>query len=531
MTELIENFNNLVWWYKVLIILLCVCVVLGIIAWCNKEKVRLWWLGFWTSFPVFGTIASLYRSVSSTDKSSINGWLEQEQTLCAKFKPFYDENNTKDKDLFAKAKIYLERVEETGRSPFPKPMWIIVFLLVIAEALGFAYVLAGYTLPGASEALQQKGSYVIAFIVSIILVGFTHFAGHEIYVNSVRKKIITSFANSNDTDLSNKQTMPIDFKPEDDDKDAPRWQKIINRVNCPVDASRSWWVCIITAILIITFAVGAAYVRGQVLEKQLTQEISGLSTNAYETAPEELAQIQTEADNKAIIDQQSLDRKGGWATFIILSILFVFIQILGIIFGIKWGFAGEDSQKAYKTLNSPKQFISENEFVTYWDNQKKRIVNLAQEKLKILQQKIEKKHGKREWKKFTDYILEYAKNDLATEYNQEVKKSNHQEKIDNILNTKTHKPAQSTTQAQETLSATQAKEVAAQTTAIDNTEQIKALFGQIDDLLDSYEKDSSRRLKREIEEKLDELKNLGADSQKIANLEQEFEKIQGSKNA
>ena len=110
-------------------------------------------------------------------------------------------------------------------------------------------------------------------------------------------------------------------------------------------------------------------------------------------------------------------------------------------------------------------------------------------------------------------------------------KSNHQEKLDNILNTKTHKPAQSTTQAQETLSATQAKEVAAQTTAIDNTEQIKALFGQIDDLLDSYEKDSSRRLKREIEEKLDELKNLGADSQKIANLEQEFEKIQGSKNA
>ena len=75
------------------------------------------------------------------------------------------------------------------------------------------------------------------------------------------------------------------------------------------------------------------------------------------------------------------------------------------------------------------------------------------------------------------------------------------------------------------------KEVAAQTTAIDNTEQIKAIFGQIDDLLDSYEKDSSRRLKREIEEKLDELKNLGADSQKIANLEQEFEKIQGSKNA
>ena len=41
------------------------------------------------------------------------------------------------------------------------------------KALGFSYVLAGYTI--ASESLQQIGALAIAFVVSIILIGFTHF--------------------------------------------------------------------------------------------------------------------------------------------------------------------------------------------------------------------------------------------------------------------------------------------------------------------------------------------------------------------
>lgn len=52
-------------------------------------------------------------------------------------------------------------------------MWIVIFLLVVAKALGFSYVLAGYTI--ASESLQQIGALAIAFVIFIILIGFTHF--------------------------------------------------------------------------------------------------------------------------------------------------------------------------------------------------------------------------------------------------------------------------------------------------------------------------------------------------------------------
>lgn len=59
----------------------------------------------------------------------------------------------------------------------------------MAKALGFSYVLAGYTIPGASESLQQIGALAIAFVIYIILVGFTHFTGGEIYRNTMLKKI------------------------------------------------------------------------------------------------------------------------------------------------------------------------------------------------------------------------------------------------------------------------------------------------------------------------------------------------------
>jgi hypothetical protein len=46
--------------------------------------------------------------------------------------------------------------------------------------MAFSYVLAGYTLPRASENMQQMGAYGIAFLISVILVAFTHFAGAEL---------------------------------------------------------------------------------------------------------------------------------------------------------------------------------------------------------------------------------------------------------------------------------------------------------------------------------------------------------------
>lgn len=347
------------------------------------DNIKFWWLCTCTSFPLMGTIARSYKQ-TSLDNS---GWFASENVICSKFYSFYAKYMNADEKFFKDCQSYLENAQENGRKEFPALMWIVIFLLVVAEAMGFAYVLAGYTIPGASESLQQKGAVAIAFVISIILVGFTHLTGGEIYKNSLVTKA-RKWYNSDREKSENDNLVPdsgVMLSDNDKDNNKPEWKKLINRLNTNADVTPKWYITIITAILIVLIAVGATYVRGQVLEKQLNQEISNISTNVYESAPAELGQIQANADKKALIEQQEADKKGGWATFIILAVLFVFIQILGILFGKIWGFAGKESAKAYRFT---KDYDTADAFVEAYEKKKEAIITKADAKLKVLRSKM-----------------------------------------------------------------------------------------------------------------------------------------------
>lgn len=87
-----------------------------------------------------------------------------------------------------------------------------------------------------------------------------------------------------------------------------------------------------------------------------------------------------EATNK--IDDKT-SRYGSWTTYIILGILFIFIQILGVFFGMHWGFAGRESKAAYQNLRG---FNTKKEFLAYYDKRKGWVARIAQRKLQMLQQ-------------------------------------------------------------------------------------------------------------------------------------------------
>lgn len=171
--------------YKLYIGATITTIVLIILIINYWDKIKFWWLGTWCSFPLVGTIANEYKN-KAMDK---NGWFKSESMVCSKFYSFYRNLTGKDPQFYKNCTLYLEKIQETDRKELPKLMWIVIFLLVVAKALGFSYVLAGYTIPGASESLQQIGALAIAFVISIILVGFTHFTGGEIYRNTMLKKI------------------------------------------------------------------------------------------------------------------------------------------------------------------------------------------------------------------------------------------------------------------------------------------------------------------------------------------------------
>lgn len=371
--------------YRVWVLAVISTIMLILLAIKFWDKIKFWWLCSWMSFPLIGGIAKLSKRTTKKDK-----WYHSETVLCSKFYRYYISFD-KDGKMYDNSVSYLNKIDEIGRKPLPIFMLVIIFALVILEALGFAYVLAGYTIPGASESLQQKGALAIAFIISIILVMLTHFSGDEMYKNSLAKKVheFLEMERKETNGTLNVKTNPKVTLQEDYlDDNEPRCIQIANRLkHTNAEVTGTWYITIITVTLITLIAIGATYVRGQVLEKQLNQEISNVVTNVYESVPSELAEIQTEADNKALQEQQEADRKGGWATFIVLAVLFVFIQILGIIIGFKWGFAGKQSKEAYLYSRG---FASRDEFESFYNLKKDRIASIANEKLSILQSKMSK---------------------------------------------------------------------------------------------------------------------------------------------
>lgn len=377
------------------------------------EKIRWWWHNTWYSFPLVGRIASLSRDGNMD--ASHPGWSKAERTLCRDYKKFI---RIQDEHDFNEKITYLTKAGDIGRSETPGWIWILTMAMVFVEAMGFSYVLAGYTLPGASENLQQTGAYGIAFLISVILVAFTHFAGHELFKSNQIKNARREWVEDNRSHKMTTGIIPL-AKPQSIDDGMPTYTQLANRVG----THPTHVILIATVVFVLIIAAFATYVRGQVLEKQLQQQVTGqisqadlpksggdglsMAASSAKVLPDADLQADKTADVKAINDEANIDRHGGWGTFIVLAFVFVFLQILGVIFGYRWGFAGKNSSEAFRS-------IGKGRYATYTDvrDHYLEIAGVTQSKLEALQQKLMDRNsqigtdGRHLNKNFLDFIQE-----------------------------------------------------------------------------------------------------------------------------
>lgn len=351
------------------------------------ERVKWWWFNTWVSFPVIGRIASLSRN--ATADNSHPGWCTAERTLCQEYKDFV---HVQDEADFNEKVTYLTKAGDNGRKGTPAWIWILTVAMVFVEAMGFSYVLAGYTIPGASENLQQTGAYGIAFLISVILVAFTHFAGHELYKSARIRDARRTWIEDGRMHKLFTGTVPL-ARPQSSDDNMPTYTQLCNRVG----AHPTYLISVATLVIVLVIAGMATYVRGQVLEKELEARVTattpvsaspagrdGLDLSAADVAlPAADAAANSAADQKAVNDEADIDRHGGWATFIVLAFVFVFLQMLGVIFGFRWGFAGENSAEAFRDIGGGR-FSSYAAVREHY----RRVADTAQAKLAVLQQKI-----------------------------------------------------------------------------------------------------------------------------------------------
>ena len=385
------------------------------------QEVKFWWLNFTYNFPVIGKISTLAKDIEGFDEK--HKWFYSEERLCRDYYNFYEKVD-KDSESYDEAKEYLHAAGELGRKPTPTFIWIMIFALVIVEAFGFAYVLAGFTIPGASEATQQKGAIGVAAMLAILLVWLTHMTGQELHKNTLIKKIRRWYKNDN-AGGSNWR----DLKPDEqlitidntfDDSTSPNYIRMLNRLDVNDKVKTTYTKTILTLIFIFAVAIGATYIRHQVLTQEIAsshetamnifnedaspfagaesaggdEDIGALfGDDAGADAKEDLSSlfgndakgaVTTVEKNTATIEDET-NQKGGDATFIVLGLMFIFIQILGIFFGMHWDFAGRESREAYECLRG---FATKKAFLSYYDRIKTHIARVAQQQLQKLQHKM-----------------------------------------------------------------------------------------------------------------------------------------------
>jgi hypothetical protein len=391
MREFFQDMSMVAW------SLVLVMIALTIIA-AKWEQVKWWWQNTWYSFPLIGKIASLSRNTRKD--TTYPTWFISEKKLCQDYKKYLTIQSEHD---FNERVTYLTLTGDDGRTPMPILIWVLTVALVIVEALGFSYVLAGYTLPGASENNQELGALGIAFLISVILVVLTHASGRELYKSLKIRTARRQWNDSNDGRLNNTfSTQPVSLAmPQSIDAKEPHYVRLANRVG----TDQANVMSIVAMIFVLIVAVGATYVRGQVLEKQLAQEITGQSSGqgftiklnqdglnfSSDSGKQFVLPADSQDANKKVEQsnqeyQKTIDRQGGWGTFIVLAFVFIFLQIIGVYFGFHWGFAGRHSAEAYRGTGG---------FARYDDVYQKyeEISDVAQSKLADLQEKISYKNS------------------------------------------------------------------------------------------------------------------------------------------
>lgn len=334
------------------------------------------WFDFWFGLGKLGRLAKDSNCERGSD------WSDSEKTLCDGYKQFI---HYPDQTEFENCADYLHLAQDGGRRLTPAWMLTLLVILVIAESMGFSYMLGTYLAMEGSENLHVLLMVGIVIVFAVIMPLVTHFAGHQLYrtnlINQNKKKRGASRGEGGEISSAKLQDS------QEIDSHQPSHTRCLNRVG----ENGGYFALYSAVILIIAIAVLSTWMRISHLEKAETQDTMGVapvsagskSGNPYSTGspPSELTQPQAEANNNGNTDKKKAGDQEGLAAFIMLAVLFVVTQAVGIGAGYKFGFAGQYSKDAYEGTRG---------FSTYRrvrDYYKPRI-KIVNDRLKNLQQKM-----------------------------------------------------------------------------------------------------------------------------------------------
>lgn len=378
----------------------CVVLVLLAVGAFSFRSTLEFWLNHWKyTFPVLGKTARLSRhGIHGKD-----GWTDSERTLCGDYNKFISYLS---KAEFSKRNEYIAKSDDSGRSP--TPLWLLTLLtvLVIAEGLGFSYLLGSWMARDGSANTHTLLMVAIVFVLCVIMVFLTHVAGHQLYRSNLVARCRKQWKQDKSQERFSSRKVKLDDNQSVDDGE-PDYTQVANRVG----TSHSYFMVGLTVAVVIVIAGTSTWMRWSNLNAEQTREAMGVSQgadagNPFATAnsmPAELVASQKATDDRAKAEESSSTRSEGAAAFITLAVIFVVTQIVGIFGGFAWGFGGRESLAAWKTTKGFNTFEDYNNYYAPFRA-------IAQSQLENLQKRLAENadiSGKTFSKTFRDYVRDH----------------------------------------------------------------------------------------------------------------------------
>ena len=388
-----SDFTTFLWlyWEAIVVVLLTLAAIVSLIIWWDKVKYL--FLNMRWGFPILGRIARASKQAFDL-KYEFNGarFDANEDEMCEGYYKYFEPLVGRDAVYFECCENYLNKTQQLRRREKSAVLWLATFLLVTFEAVGFAYVLAPFINRNVSANVADLLAWTIAIMLSILLVPLADQTGRQWHKNSLLKKIRiwhrSARGRNAAKDLQGDPQIMIRTTHEDDDPDHPKYLKMLSRVECGAHAEPEWKITAITVLLISAVAISAYVIR--------SNTIAGLETEEVNASPfaAQSAHSAFELPRAAVADNSAADKRAASeiahskiiaykTTFFMLSVIFIGVQVFGVMIGFLYSLAGAQNVQASRYIG---RFNNAREFEDFYKQARNRVARDAQANLSALQQ-------------------------------------------------------------------------------------------------------------------------------------------------
>jgi len=415
MSELGEIFlsavggeSALAWGLRLLLAAILVWLSLRWLLHCRyrRERLRLWWLVLRCySPPWFGMVRRLARQeLRPRELAPGEHWSESELRICEKFADLRRSSGVLNPQHYNNARSYLRKVGEAGRSEMGW-RWIGIVGLFFAEATIMAKVISGYTLPGASEAVQWNAALLIGGLLTLVLLVLTHLSGRELHLRSLVKLARKEWRERNHRDDS---IRPRDMRSIEIDEDSyddghAIYHQMARRLkgNAKFTPGIAWRTIFCAVFIVIV--TGAGYTIRLATYEQERRDYEQLRLADAREAAGGLIEDSPEAplaaappaapDPLAAAPAQPPDIWAHRVTYGVLGVLFLALQWIAILMARHYGFSGIRSAAAARVT---RRFTTMDDYRNWLQTHKAQVERRAVgalDKLQDLQQRREIREG------------------------------------------------------------------------------------------------------------------------------------------